>query len=340
MSFVASAPVVPLARMHNYIYRSDDAFEIPVEIANYSAGPISNITADWKIVDLGGKVYIQGTLPAGDLPIGKNLRLGNVTADLSALQAPHEYKLVVGLAGTKSENDWKFWLYPAQLTEPETADVLITTDWNSAKARLAGGGKVIFTPSPSMLDDSCPPMASRPIFWNRVMNNTNPKGLSAVGFLGLLVDSKHPALSEFPSEDYCDWQWTDIINGVHAINLESVPSQLTPMVQAIDDWNRGFKLGVIFECNVNKGKLLVSAIDLQGNSKSSVARQLRHSLVNYASSDKFAPKVTLSADQADTLWPATRPLGYKAPPLPVMSAVPGANPGDVNVPTGDGPTPR
>jgi beta-galactosidase len=334
------APVVPLARMHNYIYRSDDVFDIPVEIANYSAGPISNITTYWKIVDLGGKVYLQGTLAAGDLPIGKNLRLGNVTADLSTLKAPNEYKLVVGLTGTKTENDWKFWLYPTQLTESETADVLITTDWNSAKARLADGGKVIFTPSPSMLDDSCPPMASRPIFWNRVMNNTNPKGLSAVGFLGLLVDSKHPALSEFPSEDYCDWQWTDITNGVHAINLESVPSQLTPMVQAIDDWNRGFKLAVIFECNVNKGKLLVSAIDLQGNSKSSVARQLCHSLVNYANSDKFAPKVTLSADQADALWPATRPLGYKAPPMPVMSAVPGANPGDLNVPTGDGPTPR
>jgi beta-galactosidase len=172
------------------------------------------------------------------------------------------------------------------------------------------------------------------------MNNTNPKGLSAVGFLGLLVDSKHPALSEFPSEDYCDWQWTDIINGVHAINLGSVPSQLTPMVRAIDDWNRGFKRGVIFECNANKGKLLVIAIDLHGNSKSSVARQLRHSRVNYASSDKFAPQVTLPADQADALWPAPRPLGYQAPPMPVMSAVPGPNPGDVNEPTGDSSVPR
>ncbi|HTQ39493.1 MAG TPA: hypothetical protein VMJ32_10720 [Pirellulales bacterium] len=334
------APIVPLARMRNYIYRSDDTFDIPVEIANFSQSPVSNASPDWKIVDLTGKVYLQGTLPSRDLPIGKNLQLGNVTTDLSKLPAPNEYKLVVGLTGAKTENDWKFWLYPTQLAEPNTNGVLITSDWNAAQARLAQGGKVLFTPPANMLDDSCPPLASRPIFWNRVMNNTTSKGLAAVGFLGLLVDSKHPALSEFPSEDYCDWQWTDIVNAVRGINLESVPYQLTPIVQAIDDWNRGFKLGVVFECNVGQGRLLVSAIDLQGNLKSSAARQLRQSLLDYVNGDSFAPKITLSAEQADALWPATRPPAYKAPPMPVVSTIPGANPGDVIEPTGDTPMPR
>jgi hypothetical protein len=184
----------------------------------------------------------------------------------NSLVAPHEFDLGIVALGkhrltVRLDNRMSVVPgYPSQLPELNTADVLTTTDWNAAKARLAERGKAIFTPLPNMLDDSCPPMASRPIFWNRVMNNTNPKGLSPVGFLGLLVDSKHPALSEFPSEDYCDWQWTDIINGVRAINLESVASQLTPIVQAIDDWNRGFKLGVVFECNVGKGKLPAQSI--------------------------------------------------------------------------------
>ena len=334
------APVVPLARMRNYIYRTTDPFVIPVELANYSEGPIAGAMPYWKIVDLSGKVMVEGRLAKRDLPIGKSIPLGQVTADLSKLPAPNEYRLVVGLTGARTENDWNFWLYPAQLPPPAAGGVLITTDWNAAQAKLAEGGKVFFTPPEAMLDATCPPLARRPIFWNRVMNNTGAGGLSATGFLGLLVDAKSPALAEFPTQGFCDWQWTDIIDNVRAINLESVSYQLTPVVQAIDDWNRGYKLGVVFECNVGKGKLLVSAISLPPDAQSSVARQLRQSLMDYAASDKFAPKITLTSDQANALWPSTRPPGYKAPAMPAVSTVPGANPGDVVEPAGDSPGPR
>jgi hypothetical protein len=189
-----------------------------------------------------------------------------------------------------------------------------------------------------MLDNTCPPLATLPIFWNRVMNNTG--NLAPTGFLGLLVDSKSPALAEFPTENFCDWQWTDIINNVRAINIENAPPQLLPAVQAIDDWNRGYKLGVIFECNVGPGKLLVSAINLEGDLKSSVARQLRHSLLDYAGGEKFNPAVTLTAEQADALWPSTRPAGYKAPVMPKGYTAPNALPGDVVEPTGAAPGAR
>jgi beta-galactosidase len=333
------APVVPLARMRNYVYRTTDPFVIPVELANYSEGPIAGARPYWKIVGLGGPVAV-GELAKRDLPIGKSITLGQLTVDLSKLPAPNEYRLVVGLTNTRVENDWNFWLYPAQLPAPAASDVLVTTDWNAAQAKLAEGGKVFFTPPATMLDETCPPMSRRPIFWNRVMNNTYAGGLSPVGFLGLLVDAKSPALAEFPTEGFCDWQWTDIIDGVHAINLESVTYKLIPIVQAIDDWNRGYKLGVVFECNVGTGKLLVSAIDLKPNAVSSVARQLRQSLMDYAASDKFAPKITLTADEANALWPSTRPAGYKAPAMPTVSTVPGANPGDVVEPAGDAPRVR
>ena len=44
------------------------------------------------------------------------------------------------------ENDWNFWLYPAQIEASPPADVLVTSDWAEAEARLAAGGKVLFTP--------------------------------------------------------------------------------------------------------------------------------------------------------------------------------------------------
>jgi hypothetical protein len=343
-------PIVPLARMRNYIYRTNDPFNIPVEIANYFDGPITQTTPYWKIIDLAGNVVVQGTLGTRDIPIGKTISLGNISTNLSKLTAPSEYKLVVGLPdspsnshATKIENDWNFWLYPAQLDTPAAtavpADLLIASNWTDAQARLAAGGKVLFTPPVNMLDNTCPPLATLPIFWNRVMNNSRGT-LSATGFLGLQVDSTNSALAEFPTENFCDWQWTDIINRVRAINIETAPTNLQPIVQAIDDWNRSYKLAVVFECNVGKGKLLVSAINLQDNLQSSVTRQLRRSLLDYAAGEKFNPRVTLTPEQANALWPSTRPPGYKPPAVPASSTMPNANPGDVVEPTGNAPGPR
>jgi hypothetical protein len=45
--------------------------------------------------------------------------------------------------------------------------------------------------------------------------------------------------------------------------------------------------------------------------------------------------MTLTPDQANALWPSTRPPGYKAPPMPAESMIPGANPGDVVEPAED-----
>jgi beta-galactosidase len=348
-----AGPVVPLARLRKYIYQPADSFTVPVELANYSEGPIPGAQPYWKIVDLSGKAVVSGTLATRDLPIGKSIQLGEVTTDLKKLPVPAEYRLVVGLSGTSVENDWNFWVYnvqptaqPAQLsaqpsslgnsvnsassTNSNASDVLETSDWNAAQSKLATGGKVFFTPLASMLDATCPPLANKPIFWNRVMNNSGRYGgVAKAGFLGLLVDAKSPALAEFPTEGFCDWQWAGIISGVQAINLESVPNQLIPTVQAIDDWNRGYKLGVVFECSVGKGKLLVSAISLPANSQNLTTLQLRKSLLDYAASNKFAPTMTLTADEANALWPSTRPAGYKKPAAPSWSTMPGANPGDV-----------
>jgi beta-galactosidase len=166
----------------------------------------------------------------------------------------------------------------------------------------------------------------------------NPK-LEAM--MGLLIDSKHPALAQFPSETYCNWEWIDAIRlpqaasiaddgkggarprFIRAINIEKAPAQLKPIVQAIDDWNRNYKLAVVFECRVGNGRLMVCAPDIQTALDTRlVARQLRHSLLAYMATDRFQPAVTLSLAQANGLWP-----GSSSGPL--SSPVPQSLPGDI-----------
>lgn len=64
---------------------------------------------------------------------------------------------------------------------------------------------------------------------------------------------------------YCDERektWGDVRNRSKAIVLNGTPDDYRPIVQVIDNYERNYKLGSIFETRVGPGKLLVCAMDL------------------------------------------------------------------------------
>jgi hypothetical protein len=114
--------------------------------------------------------------------------------------------------------------------------------------------------------------------------------------LGICCDTNHPALAALPTEANCDWQWTEILNGARAMNLGTLPSELTPIVAAIDDWNRNWKLGLLYEAKVGGGRLLVCTLDINSElEQRPVARQLRRALLDYMASDRFQPLTQVAA---------------------------------------------
>ena len=333
---------VPLARLRQRVFTTADVFDVDVELAHYGAEPIERGLAVWKIVG----TTIKGEFPARTIPIGKNFPLGKISFDLLKLGGPGEYKLEVTVASesmfspvtrtiTQSStavrgetyfvNDWNFWVYPAEGPEeqerrattpavdaenecPESRnpEVLVTSSWDEAESKLAAGGRVLLSVRNSELDWTSPPLDTVPVFWNRLMNPAWSR------MLGIFVDfkpgiSKYKMLQRFPTKSYFDWQWAQVIPNVRAVNLDRFPPELEPVVWAIDDWNRNYKLGVLFEVAVGKGKLLVSAIDVSNpNSGNPVARQLRYSLSKYARSDCFQPNIYVSAEQMGSLFFDTR----------------------------------
>ncbi len=308
-----AGPTVPLARLSNRVFTSDQPLEADVEIYHFGDQPLTGAKPYWKITDVSGQAVAQGPFDTRDLPLGKSTALGHVSADLSKLPAPGAYKLVAGLTGTKIENDWNFWVYPAQPKTDVPTDVTVTDSWADAQGRLAAGGKVLFMPGPDALDRTLSPaMANVPVFWNIQMTVRPPANPTAKfdAMLGLLCDPKHPALAEFPTEINCDWQWTPLVNGVRSVNLTNAPRALKPIVWAIDDWNRNWKLGVIFEAKVGPGRLLVSAINLNASRGGAGLAQLRRSLLDYMGGAKFQPAATLTPAEAGGLWvsaPASAP---------------------------------
>ena len=280
---------VPLARLLKRVFTTAEAFAVDTEVAHFGEHPLADAQPWWKVVDAAGAVVAKGEFARQTIGIGKNIALGAIKTDLAALPAPAAYKLVVGIAGADAENDWNFWLYPAALKAEPAADVTVTHSWPEAEARLAAGAKVLYLPRKADLDWSSPPLDTVPVFWNRLMN----PGWGRM--LGMWVDHRHPALAGFPTGSFNDWQWGELVKGARAVNLDQLPAALQPIVQPVDDWNRNYKLGMLFEARVGAGKLMVLSADVTSDlAQRVVARQLRKSVLDYMAGDKFNPQVALA----------------------------------------------
>jgi len=291
---------VPLARLIKRTFTTTDKLEVSVDVAHFAAAPLTNASITCIIENAAGHDLVSEKRAPKFLPVGRTAGMETFPLDLSPLPAPALYHLVVAVSEGErilNANHWNFWLYPTQISSEPSKDVFVTSSWSEAEAKLATGGKVLFLPRNADLDWSSPPLDNLPVFWNRLMSPQWGR------MLGLWCDTKHPALAGFPTEANCDWQWTQITKGTRAINVGKLPRELKPIIAAVDDWNRNWKLAPIFEAKVGKGKLLVCSFDISTKlDERVVARQLRRSLLDYAASRTFQPSVAVTSEQMRGLW--------------------------------------
>jgi hypothetical protein len=180
------------------------------------------------------------------------------------------------------------------VTVPQSVTVATRLD-EATRAALDKGETVILFPG--QIGRGNPPVSFTPIFWN---NQLFPNERRQT--LGLLCDPKHPALAQFPTREYSEWNWERIVQFSRAFDLAGLPAELRPLIQVIDDWNTGRKLALAFECKIGAGKLLVCGTDLSLRAdRSPAAKQLWHSLLAYAAGPDFSPTVTLTADQVQAM---------------------------------------
>jgi beta-galactosidase len=289
------SPTVPLAKLTQRVFTGNDTLDATFGVAHYGSVALTNVSVKWQVFNHQGKAVLYGDLPPQRIAIGRNLNLGKASIPLSQLLAPASYRLALNVG--EARNYWDIWVYPAKTMADPSNDVLVTSAWSEAEAKLATGRKVLFLPRNADLDWSSPPLDNIPVFWNRLMSPQWGR------MLGLWCDTKHPALMGFPTEANCDWQWAQITKGTRAINLGKLPRELKPIVAAIDDWNRNWKLAPLFEARVGPGKLLVCSFDIATKlDERIVARQLRRSLLDYVASGRFQPKVAVSPEQLRALW--------------------------------------
>ncbi|MCS2799120.1 hypothetical protein NXX24_21235 (plasmid) [Bacteroides fragilis] len=142
------------------------------------------------------------------------------------------------------------WVYPEQ-PKTEQHNFVYTRTWNDETKQWLNEGKNVL-----LIPEKCKGRKAHfaSHFWNPIMFNWNPM------IVGTLIDNEHPAFRDFPTRNYADWQWWDILNYSTALELDEL-KEITPLIQSIDSYETNQKLGISFEAKVGKGKLFVLCAD-------------------------------------------------------------------------------
>jgi hypothetical protein len=289
---------VPLVRLPKMVYLNNEKLKVPVEVAHFGAEPLKNTKSLWQVTDSKGKILFRGVLRQGELPIGNCIQIGEITQDLSTVTSPS--KLTLSVSVNDYQNSWDIFVYPAEKA-PFENKILLTQAFDAqAAAYLKKGGSVLLTLRKGAVKNDCGGSVAvgfSSIFWNTAWTNGQ-----APHTLGVLVDPGHPVFDEFPTDYYSNWQWWDAMSHSNVIMADSIAKNIRPVIRVIDDWVTGRSLGLLYECKVGKGKLMLSGIDLVSGAETRVeAQQLLYSIKKYMAGQAFNPSVAVSAEKIRAL---------------------------------------
>ena len=282
------SPVVPLLISPQFCFTNEEGIHAKLQIANYSGESLKGKNLSWSL---------DGQHGSSILPDGEGLiDIGALDIDLSKYERPAQLQLKLKIEGTEYQNTYNLWVYPfgVDLSKLEQK-VIITNELTDKIARqLEKGKNVLLMPNSSKL---CVDGLFQTDYWNYRMFKTiseNNKKTVSPGTLGILTDPKHPIFKSFPTEMHTNWQWFPILKASHPMMLDNTGKDYRPIVQVIDNIERNHKLGLVFEFQVGKGRLLVCMADLERASSYPEGRQFYRSILEYMTSKDFAPNTKIS----------------------------------------------
>jgi hypothetical protein len=289
-------PVVPLLLMPKRTYQNDEVFDAGIAVANFGAAAMTNATIAWKIY--AGKMEAgNGSFQTPLIPLGHGQVIGRIQMPLSVITHAAKLKVTVMIAGTSIANGWNVWVYPKEEGAAQTNGIEIFHAADAAFFKALQAGKsVLLLPS---YDDVKSPLAGQftPAFWNPIMFPNQP------GSMGAMIEARHPAFAGFPTSDWTDWQWWELLHRSFAMDLDALPAKVEMPLRFVDKFNRDALPAAIFEARVGSGRLLVCTLDISSDLNSRiVARQLRRSILDYMAGDKFQPNSELKPSDLQALF--------------------------------------
>ncbi|MBN1997013.1 beta-galactosidase [candidate division KSB1 bacterium] len=283
--------VVLLLQFPKYCWQTNENFQAQLKIANYSNKTITD-QVEWEIVDQQNRIVGNGTFST-IFANGGLANVGEIKTALDMIKKPEKLTIYLKLKNSGYTNAYPIWVYPVPEKDIEHQGITIAEKLDDEIiARLEHGEKVLLFPTVESVQDNSVAGLFPPDFWNYGMF----KGISerankpiSPGTLGILTNPEHPLFNGFPTDSHTNWQWWSIIKASFPMILDKTAHHYRPVVQIIDNCERNFKLGLIFEFAVENGRLLICTARLNDMLDIPEAYHLYKSIINYMESDNFEP---------------------------------------------------
>ncbi len=297
------SPLVPLAKFPKFTFKNTEEASVEIAVSNYTGNQVVGKQATYKITDSKGNDVRHGVIGmGGSIPVGYS-DIDEIALPLGDIHQAEQLTLTVSIDG--HSNQWEFWVYPDEKQELEAEEGILITDTLDGKAMkvLEKGGKVLICAPGKISYGKDIVQHYLPVFWNTSWFKMRPPHTT-----GAYIDSSHPVFRDFPTDDFSNLNWWELLNNAQVMQLTDFPKGFHPIVQSIDTWFVSRKIGMLFEANVLNGKLMMTSMDLTSQlDRRIVARQLRRSIINYMKSDAFQPLFTVEPERISDLFTKIAP---------------------------------
>jgi len=288
-----------LAQFDSYVLTNGETFCPAMAIRYYNPENLIGHSFHW---DLSTN---QTSVASGDIAIPDNafglVQLGNAEIALPVNKDAVVYTLTLSVSGTRMKNSYELYSYPPSKSSLDLKAIsnirqngvhlFLTQDFEEAASLLKQGKRVLYLPNEvaeSIEGFYCTDFWCYPMFRDICEWMKKPV---AVGTMGLLIQKEHPALKGFPSHKYSTPQWYQIVSHANCAILEDATDKAyRPIVQMVDNFERNHKLGILFEGKVGDGCLMICTSRLSEIANRVEVRQFTKSLLDYLTSDAFAPE--------------------------------------------------
>ena len=293
--------VVPLLELPAYVWKGGDTIRAEALLHQYGSKDLIRQKITCSLSDRKGKVLYKEDIPGKDYSRGGLHEIARLAIPLPDIVEAGQYSLELGLEGTNYRNSWPVWIYPREINI-DPGDIIISENLDESTIRaLEEGGKVLLIADRPGKPENNINAAFKPLYWSASFFPGQ-----SIETLGAFVDNSHPALANFPTENFATWNWWNLCEGAKAFDLTYSNQNISLIVQPVSDFHFSKLLGSIFEAKVGKGKLLVCGYNIAPERDSlPEAKQLRYSLVEYMTSGGFKPVAELGLQELNALFPAS-----------------------------------
>lgn len=281
---------VPLIRMDNFVWTAGQPFTATAEIAHYGSQNIEQAGISWLLTDESDNILLKKNLRKLNIPQGSLTDLGQINFHLPHIDKPQKLYLTLQINDLK--NSYPIWVFPKEKAITSNNIIITSSLDTNILNQLEKGKKVLFFPDSASIKRPVPGTFQAD-FWTYAMF----KKYKGPGTMGMLCQPDHPALKGFPTSYHADWQWFRLLRYNPAMILDDLPSDIKPIIQIIDHFDRNHKIATLIEVKVGKGKLMICSFNLLNTTVYPEIVCLRNSIIKYMESEEFRPKVVISRVQ-------------------------------------------